>query len=159
MHPARLIVFEKTGQHAAAVRRANGGDGQRVYEVRGWSECVRELTASPHSLLVVEAAAGQGDLAVRRLVELRRLFPHSIAIVAAGPELTEWEWLFREAGAVEVVLAAAQWPAAIRIALRHLAAAPQPEMTAREAIWSRLPWRNVASTAPVHRESMQTQST
>jgi hypothetical protein len=141
MKAARFIICEKTGQWAAAFRRALFGSGVRVYETRSLAECWEELDASPASFLALELTGGNIGLVLAKLVDLGRRRPAACAIVLAARGMTPHEWLVREAGAAHVLFSLRQVTPAARLARRHLARAPEADQTWSESIWARLPWR------------------
>jgi DNA-binding response OmpR family regulator len=140
MQPARVIVCEKTGQWAVALRRLLSPAGHRVYETRSWAECWDELARSPASLLALELTPHNDEALLKRLFDLTRRFPQARAIVVGERGLERYEWAVREAGATHAVFAPRRLAAAARLIERHLALAPQPLLTLRETVWRRLPW-------------------
>ena len=140
MQPARVIVCEKTGRWAVALRRLLSPAGHRVYETRSWAECWDELARSPASLLALELTPHNDEALLKRLFDLTRRFPQARAIVVGERELEHYEWAVREAGATHAVFASRRLAAAARLIERHLAFAPQPLLTLHETIWRRLPW-------------------
>jgi hypothetical protein len=136
---ARLIVCEKTGRWAAALRRELAGKA-RVYETRSLPDCWDELAESPASWLVLEATEANLDNLAQRLAELPEKFRFARAMVCGERPMAAWEWLLREAGAVHAVFSPRELAPAVRFALRHLALAPRPEMSLRERVWESLPW-------------------
>ncbi len=141
MPSARIIVCEKTGQWAIALRRLLARSGHRVHETRSWPECWAELERHPASLLVVEMTAQTVELMLARLTDLPHRFRHARMVVVGDRDLARYEWAVRTAGAAHAVFTPRQLPAAARLIACHLALAPQPELSLREAVWRRLPWR------------------
>lgn len=139
MPPARIIVCEKTGRWAVALRRELGAK-PRVYETRSLPECWEELAASPASWLLLEATEANLDGLTLRLTELGRDFPEARAVVCADRSLAPCEWLLREAGAVHAVFSPRELVPVARMSKRHLAAVPLPPRSVRERVWERLPW-------------------
>jgi hypothetical protein len=144
MPSARIIVCEKTGQWAIALRRLLAPGGHRVQETRSWPACWAELARHPASLLVVELTAQNAELVLERLTDLPRRFRHARAVVVGDRDLARYEWAVRSAGATHAVFTPRELPPAARLIARHLALAPQPELSLREAVWRRLPWRRKA---------------
>lgn len=137
--PARLIVCERTGRWAVALRRELSGAGVRVWETRTLADCWKELIASPASFVVVELG---GDVAglLRRMASQSREFPLARLAVAADRSLSDYEWLMREAGAVHFVCSPRQVGPLAQLACRHLAHVPPPQQSLTERIWASLPW-------------------
>jgi len=140
MDVARLIVCEKTGQWAAAIRRAELDLGVRIYETRSLAECWEELAASPASFLALELSATDVEPLLTKLMSLGWSHPAARAAVLAPRGQEPYEWVLREAGAVHVVFSPRQAASILRLAKQHLASAPLQERTLRELIWASLPW-------------------
>ena len=82
MPPARLIVCERTGRWAVALRRELADAGVRVWETRTLADCWSELAESPASFVVLEL---RGDVAglLALLARQPREFPLArVAVVA-----------------------------------------------------------------------------
>jgi DNA-binding NtrC family response regulator len=141
MERARIVVCEKTGQWALALRRLLAPSGQRVYQTPSWEDCWDELQRSPASVVALELTSQNDALVLERLTRLTRQFPQARAMVLGDSGLARYEWAVRAAGAVHAVFTPRRLPAAARLVERHLAQSPQPELPLREAIWRRLPWR------------------
>ena len=61
------------------------------------------------------------------------------AAVAARP-LAHWQWLLREAGAVDFVVSPRRLGPLAQAICRHLASVPPPPQSLTERIWAGLPW-------------------
>ena len=138
--PARLIVCERTGRWAVALRRELAGSDVRVYETRSLVECWKGLAESPAGLAVVELSAGNVAPLLQRLAGLDRDFPLARVAVVADRSLAKYEWLIREAGAVHFTCSSRQLGPLARVVAGHLDQAPSPPQTLVEQIWARLPW-------------------
>lgn len=139
MPPARLIVCEKSGRWAVALRRELGAK-PRVYETRSLPECWEELAASPASWLLLEVTAANLEGLMVRLESLGRDFPAARAVVCGDRPLASREWLLREAGATHAVFSPRELAPVARLAVRHLAGVSLPPQSLRERVWERLPW-------------------
>lgn len=137
MRTARLIVCEKTGFWADAVRRETDLD---VHETRSLAACWRELSDWPNSLLVLELTSGNAELLIRHLSDLNREFAGAAAVVVTERRWRGYEWTLREAGAVHFAVSPRCMGPVARLARRHLAAAPEKEMSPIQRIWATLPW-------------------
>jgi DNA-binding NtrC family response regulator len=137
---ARLIICERSGDWAIAWKRLLSGAALGIAETRSLAQCGEELAASPASVVALEIRPDNLSPAIAALVEWSLEFPSArfIAISARGSEALEP--LAREAGALYVVYSPVQLSRVVPLVRRHLARAPQPAMTLREAIWARLPW-------------------
>ncbi len=138
--PARLIVCERTGRWAVALRRELAGSGVRVWETRTLADCRDELIASPASFVVVELGRGNVERLLRLLARQPRRFPAARIAVVADRSSADHEWLMREAGAVHFLSSPRQAGLLARLACRHLAQAPAPSQGMAERIWASLPW-------------------
>jgi hypothetical protein len=136
----RLLVCERGGQWAGALRRELARSGVEVGETRSLAECWDALAASPASFLVVELTrAGAEDL-LGRMVRRERDFPLAQVAVVAARSLAGWQWLVREAGAVHFTCAPRQLGVLADLACRHLASVPAPPQRLTDRIWAGLPW-------------------
>jgi hypothetical protein len=138
--PARLIVCERWGRWAVALRRELAEVGVRVWETRTLADCVAELTESPASFVVLELG-GQVDELLQQLTRQPRDFPLARFAVVADRALVEYQWLMREAGAVQFLCSPRRVGPLAQLACRHLAQAPPPQQSLTERIWTGLPWR------------------
>jgi DNA-binding NtrC family response regulator len=142
MQSARIIVCEKTGSWATALRRALSSTTHRVHETRSLAECWRELEHSPASVIAFELTMENCEAVLEWLLDLSRRFPRARAI-AMGPRLLKpFESLVREAGATHVLLSPRGVADAARLIERHVAQTPDDQLPFRQSVWSRLPWGN-----------------
>jgi hypothetical protein len=137
--PARLLVCERTGRWAIALRRELSGAGVRVCETRTLADCWTELAESPASFVVLELDR-RVDRLLRLLARQPREFPLARLAVAADRSQARYEWLMREAGAVGFLASPRQVGPLAQLACRHLAQVPQPQQSLTERIWGSLPW-------------------
>jgi hypothetical protein len=144
MKTARLIVSEKRGGWAAALRREVA---QRVYETRSLAACWRELADWPHSFLVLELTVENSEELTRRLADLGREFPGAVAVVVMERRLRGWQWLVRESGAAHAVVSPRCLRPVAQMARRHLAAAPDLELPPAQRILADLPWSDAVRPA------------
>ena len=137
---ARLIVCERTGKWAVALRRALQGGAHRVYETRSLAECRDEVAMSPASLVAVEATAANFDDILDWLMELGRDFPLCRVVILGFRDLKRGQWLLREAGAAHVIHSPRSVDSVLRIASRQLEEAKDKEHLTRERFTERIPW-------------------
>ena len=136
----RLLVCERHGHWAAALRRELAPRRVRVWETRSLAECWESLAATPASFVVVELTAANVEGLLLRMVRLPRDFPLArVAVVAAG-RLADCQSLLREAGAVHWVASLRQLAPLAQLACRHLASTPPPLQSLTDRIWAGLPW-------------------
>ena len=138
--PARVIVCERTGRWAVALRRELAGAGVRIRETRSLAECWEMLAESPGGFVVVELSAVHVDALLRQMTRLERDFPLARVAIVADRSLAHYEWLLREAGAAHFTTSTGRLGPVAQLACRHLAEAPSPPRTAKQEIWARLPW-------------------
>jgi ActR/RegA family two-component response regulator len=136
---AKLIVCERRGRWAAALRRELAEAGVRVWETRTLADCRDELVANPASFAVVELGTNLNGL-LRLLARWPRRFPLARLAVVADRAQAGYEWLLREAGAVHFLSSPREVAVLARLACRHLAEMPPPQQTLAERIWAGLPW-------------------
>jgi hypothetical protein len=137
---ARLIVCERSGKWAVAMRRSSQIGSCRVYETRSPEECRDEVQASPASLVAVEATTANFEDILDWLAELRRDFPLCHVVVLGHRGLQRGQWLLREAGAAHVVHSPRDVDAVIRIASRQLKGKSDTDQLTRERLLDRIPW-------------------
>ena len=106
----RLMVCERSGPWAAALRRELAEAGVRVWETRSLAECWESLAAAPASFLIVELtlARCRRPVAADGAAAARLSRWPEVAVVAARP-LAGWQWLVREAGAVDFSFRRGGW--------------------------------------------------
>lgn len=140
--PPRLIVCERSGQWAVALRRELPGGDVRVHETRSLRECWRVLGRHLSSFVVVELTEANADDLLDRLARLERVAPLARAAVVAERSLAAYEPLVREAGAVHFIAGTRDLCPLARLACRHLdqAALQGPCRSVSQAIWDGLPW-------------------
>jgi len=143
----RLIVCERRGHWAAALRRELSESGLRVWETRLLADCWQSLTVAPASFLVVELSLGNAEALLGRMMRLPTEYPLARVAVVAERRLTAYEWLVREAGAVHFVSSPRELGPLAQIGFRHMAAVPPPHKTFVERVWDGLPWRQHKATA------------
>lgn len=145
MSLARLLICEKTGQWAVALRRELAAWPLRVYETRSFAACQEECAQYRASFVVVEATTANLFKAVEWMARVGREFPQ-VRLAAVGPRDVEpYADAIREAGAMAVVLSSRQLAPIARMARRHVARASEPNLTFREQVERRLPWKGASA--------------
>jgi hypothetical protein len=138
--PARLVVCERTGRWALALRRELAGAGLRVWETRTLKDCESVLGESPGSFVVLEL----GEKNIQEILDFTRNwqaeYPLFRFAVVADRDMASYNWLMQEAGAVEFVCSVRKTGALARTACRHLAQVPSLPQSLSERIWANLPW-------------------
>ena len=136
----RILVCEKTGQWAVALRRVLGDTDHPVHETRSLAECWAQLSQHPASLVVFELTAANVQAVVERLMDLTRRFRQARAVVVGVPEMEPFEVAARAAGAVGGAFSLLQLAPCGRMIERHLRSLPPPTGGLRESVRRRLPW-------------------
>jgi hypothetical protein len=147
MPGAKILVCERNGHWAVALRRALRRTRQRVHETRSFAECRQELARSEASFVAWELVPGSDELMLRRLLELRRDFPRACVAVLARRGLESFQWVLRAAGACHVVFSPRDAASVARLVERHVAETAEEDLTFREAVWRRLPWKSPLPTS------------
>jgi hypothetical protein len=138
---ARFIVCEKSGRWAVALRRALAPHGVRVYQTRSLAECRRELELSPASVAALELTGANAAQLGEWIERVSREFPGARLVVLGSEDARPWEAWMREAGAIAAAFSSRRLGPIARQTRRHLAAAPQEELSFRDEVRRRLPWR------------------
>ena len=138
--PARLIVCEREGRWAVALRRDLPRPEVLLHETRSVEECWEALARWPASFVVVELTRANATAVLERMAWLERDFPLAGVAVVADRALGFCEWLIREAGAVHFTVSPRGLGPLGCLAVRHLDAAPPLRRPLTERIWASLPW-------------------
>jgi hypothetical protein len=140
MIESNVVVCEKTGRWAAAIRRVLG-PAPGLCETRSWPACLQALRSRTAALVAVEMLPDHAEAVCRRLAELSKRSRCVHAILLADRSLQKAEWLLREAGAVHVLFSPRDIIRLRPIWERFRVQNPPSQMTFREHLWSRLPWK------------------
>jgi len=145
MSQPRLIICEKSGRWAVAMRRALADRTERIVEARSLRGCSRLVNLHPASIVAIEVAAANLDVVLTAVAHWRQRWPRCRVMAVVEPELVAAEVLLREAGVVAVLRATREAPAAARLVERHFAAVPAADLPLEQAILSSLPWAKWAA--------------
>jgi hypothetical protein len=137
---ARLIVCEGSGQWSIGLRNELAETGVRVWECRSLREAWEALPQTPAAFVTAEATPVNLDDLLRRMTWFSRDFPRARIAVVAQRDMARFEWLLREAGAVEFLTSPRRLARLAGLAVRHLANVPPPPQTMVQRIWASLPW-------------------
>ena len=145
-----LIVLERTGEWAVAIRRHLDELAVRLLETRSFDEFWLRMAEHPTALAAWELTESNIRLLTAALVRLQREFPRASAVILAGRRLAACESLVREAGAIHVIDSSRSLPELTEIVRRRASQSPvgparlqQPSGENAEAlaeIWTNLPW-------------------
>jgi hypothetical protein len=148
-HAARLIVCERAGRWAAALRRELIDSDTLLQETRTATDCWHALREAPGSFLVVELTAATIEGLLRRIARRERDFPLARLAAVADRSLAGYEWLVREAGAVHFTCSTMRLGPLAGVIRQHLAQSPIPPQSMVESIWASLPWKNASKATSV----------
>jgi hypothetical protein len=174
---AALIVYERNGVWARALRQQLVNEPVAIRETRSLEECSRRLRESPASLVALEVTTTSLSSVFAWLLDhcatygYHREFMHIVdrpstavkvsprvssnlgvalprclpnpqmrAMIFLDPSLAASECVLRSAGAIHVVRSRRHLAATASLILAHLQKVPQPQPSARQWTWSRLPW-------------------
>jgi hypothetical protein len=143
---ARVIVCERTGRWAVALRRELADAGVRVYETRTLADCWQLLAEAPASFAVIELTLAGAEALLCGWTQHGREFPSARMAVVADRSLAGCHWAMREAGAVHFTCSPRGLSPLARLICRHLAQAPAPPQSLPQRIWAGLPWKAAART-------------
>jgi hypothetical protein len=126
MQQAKLIVCERSGRWATALRRSlvdNDAEDSEIdiVETRSVSDCRDELVAAPESLVVLEISPANTAAAVELLTYIDRWFAISRSLVVADRAHSSFEPIAREAGAIDFLTSPRQLPRTVGATRRHFA--------------------------------------
>lgn len=136
----RVIVCERTGRWAVALRRELGDAAVRLHETRSLADSWDMLHRFPASFVVVELTRGNADALLARLAMLERHHPRARVAIVAERELLHYQELLREAGAAWFVVSPRQLTPLVQAVGRHLEQVPSPQLSLAEQVWAELPW-------------------
>lgn len=142
---ARLIVLERSGHWAGALRREWSELEDRLRETRHREGALELLQEAPASILLCEVTAANLEALAIWWSRLAIEFPRARLAIVADRQLADAESFWRELGAVAYVHSARQLAGAARVIRRHLSRYPSPDRTWRETLFDRLPWPRHAS--------------
>lgn len=137
---ARLVVCERTGQWAVALRRELSEAGLRVWETRNLKDCGALLAESPASFVVLELNAAKLEETIRFINVWRADFPRFRFAVVADRGLASFQWFMRETGAADFLFSLRKIDRLADMACRHLAQVPAAPQSLTERVWANLPW-------------------
>ena len=140
METARLIVCERTGRWALALRRCMTHPGTEFCETRSLPEARMRLQESPESLLLMECSTRNWQDRCQWLLRQTIDFPQLRTIALADPALRAAECVVRTAGAHQVVFSLMELLDMSCWISRHFEQIPHREQGVREWIWHRIPW-------------------
>jgi hypothetical protein len=145
MPHTKVIICEKSGRWAAALRRALGDEAVSITETRSLSQCEEALLAAPASLVAVEVNSKTLAPLVQITARARKELPFARVVALLDNGLDRAEPVLREAGAVDLFHSLRDAPSLAQLVQRHVALAPPAGQSVHEAIADRLPWKRSAT--------------
>lgn len=140
MTNCRLILCEKTGHFAPAVRRELANNSPRIVETRSLSGCEAALAESPESLVAIEVTAANLESVIDFLAHFSHRYPRASFIALLTAETEAAETLLAEAGAVSVFRSILDAPALAHLAKRKSLGASPIDLSLPDFVAQRLPW-------------------
>jgi DNA-binding NtrC family response regulator len=134
----QLIVCERTGRWAAALRSAWSPPRGWLRETRSSAECLEALDAAPASLVLVELLAGDAADGLELLAAIDRRHPLARSAVVAQRGLERLEPLARELGAIHFTVVPRDVRPLVRLVERALEGTPPPELPLVERLLAEL---------------------
>ena len=101
--PGRLVVCERTGRWAVALRRELAGVGLRVWESRSMADSGTLLGESPASFVVLELSVSKIEETLDFIRNWQAEFPLFRFAMVADRDLATYKWFMHEAGAVDFI--------------------------------------------------------
>jgi hypothetical protein len=117
----RLLIFESTGDWAAALRR-EFSVGVAIVQLRSLEDLWNELMHDPQAVVVMEVAADRMEPWAGAIEKVARYYPDTVMVAVGDRGLRECETVLREAGAAHVVFSPRSVAEIAAIARRRLAA-------------------------------------
>jgi DNA-binding NarL/FixJ family response regulator len=145
MGTMQIIICESTGDWAAELCRRLPANVSLI-ETRSLGETWQRLSASPAAVVALELTASQAEQVVAAVQRIDREFPRAAAIVLATRELSAWEALVREAGAIHFVGSPRKLDEIVELVRRRAALASERGAAAADSnsledqILAGLPW-------------------
>ena len=136
----RLILSERQGDWATALVRLDRDVSPFLCETRSLQQMQDSLEISPCSLLGIELTKTNFEAVLDTLVWLPRSYPEAIAVILTNRHLRGYEWVLRQAGAIDFLVSNRDLPSLIKTTRRHLQLTSADSPIPLPNIWQRLPW-------------------
>jgi hypothetical protein len=137
-----LIVLERDGHWATALRLAISEPAVRLVEVRSWDECWRRLQEHPSALVAVELTDANIDAVVAALGRIERKFPQAAPLIFAERKLAPYRGVLCEAGALHFVTSPRELGGVNEILCRRSHFSVTDASNGLDEIVAELPWRD-----------------
>jgi hypothetical protein len=145
MPHVKVILCEKSGRWAAALRRALRDEPPSISETRSLSQCEEALAVEPAALVAIEVNSKTLDPLVQIIARVRKERPFARVVALLDSGLDHAEPVLREAGAVDIFPSLRDAPMLAQLARRHLALTLPARQSVHEAIAEQLPWKRSAT--------------
>ena len=143
---ARLILSERHGDWATALVRLDRDVNTFLCETRSLKQMQEALEISPRSFLGIELTQTNFKAVLDTLVWLPRSYPQAIAVILTNRHLRGYEWVLRQAGAIDFLVSNRNLRSLIRMTRRHIELTSTDSPGLLPNIWQRLPWRSRRTT-------------
>jgi hypothetical protein len=141
-----LIVLERDGHWAAALRREFDDGVFPIVEARSWDEMWQVVDKMPAALVAVELSAADPERMLVALSRIERRHPQAALIVLADRRLAPYRDLFLEAGALHFITSPRRLNGIRGILRRRAARFPASAVGDRlEEIRNNLPWSELGA--------------
>jgi hypothetical protein len=134
----KLIVLEKNGWLARALRRSVGGS-RTIVETRSMKQLFDDLDDAPTSVVTIDGATIQPDRLIACCFRVGREFPLAATTVVLPRSYRDVQWEVREAGAIHVCIGPRRLAPMTTMIERRLQRSPQLELTLAERILASMP--------------------
>ena len=138
---ARLILCEQHNDWAIALVRTDQRMRPLLCETRSPRLMWEALDISPRSLLGIELTTTNFEVVLDTLINLPRNHPQAVAVILTNRHLKGYEWILREAGAIDFLVSTRQLPSLVEMTLLHVNLTLSCSAAPVQNIWQRLPWR------------------
>ena len=143
---ARLILCERQDNWATALVRTDRDIRDVLYETRSLQQMREALEISPRSFLGIELTETNFDTVLDMLICLPQSYPRAIAVILTNRYLRDYEWVLRQAGAIDFLVSNRNLRSLIRMTRRHIELTSADSADLLPNIWQRLPWRSRRTT-------------
>ncbi|MCC7087246.1 MAG: hypothetical protein IT427_19765 [Pirellulales bacterium] len=138
-----IVIYEATGDWAAALRRENSP--QAIVETRSVDELLHELAKSVAVVAAIEITDRHIESSMTTISRVSRRFPRIAVVALTDRKLSRMEWFIRESGAAHVVFSTRYAREIAAVAQQHLAGRDQNEFNTEESnlanqYLGHLPW-------------------
>ena len=146
MSKCSLILCEKTGAWAAALRAIAPPQAVDIVETRGLPAADAALAQAGASVLALQITADNMTSIVDFWLETAVQYPRARMVGLADAGNAAGAVVLREAGAIDVICSVLDLPRLSRLADRQAARTPRREVSIGEWTSARMPWKALATS-------------